>query len=365
MKYFLSYFVAIVFISVLAVTAITFCFVSTAKADVETKVGGKMFTSTGITITAKDLEKPSEYNVIAAGAGLSGLSRVNFTTSIDGKKRAFVEIRPGGVQHAYGAADFVGGELLAGKTESLFDLVWGRTTWGPTPLLIGWGKAWGGRIAQLRYTKKLDGCTLKIGLAEPNTSGIVGAAAKLGEGKNDIQHAVMPRIEAAFGGKIADHTIEASALCNITKAKEDETGWDEGIIAYGVALVGKIAAADVAKITANAYYGQNIGFASRTAYTAKYDGGEVKNAMNVGGFVDAEIKLVEKTFLIAGFGAGIDNYPDIDKTKQLKFTYFGSIKYGLSPNMSLKVGYNANQIKLEDKKTQKISGIYVAGIFGF
>ncbi|MDI6704309.1 MAG: hypothetical protein QME40_06550 [bacterium] len=375
----------IVFAAILMISAVSMA--------AEVKIGGKIWTQTGVNIETKGLLDPKvkKYNVTDFDVGISDLSRINATVLIYGKERGFVEIRTKGdieeetkgniIEQAYGTVNLGPGELLAGQSESLFDLVWGRTVWSETPLLIGWGKAWGGRIPQVRYSYG----PFKVVFAKPDTTEIqpdriiiideaTGKTKKVyKEGvTEDIQHAVIPRIETSFTQKIGDiGSVTASALLNMTNANKKETGWDKGVTAVGAAVVGEFAV-DPVNVTANVYFGQNIGFAvkdenAKYTYTARYVArkDKVYDATSIGGFVDAEIAIVKDISFCLGVGMGLDDYANIKKLRYDKVAYFADLRYKASPNMTLIFGYNGKHASLDYKDVALVNGVNVFTAYSF
>ena len=333
-----------------------------AGAEVEVKIGGKAWTQTGM-VSKKNISP--DYTTSDIDSAVSGLSRVEATVNIDGKKRGFVQLRPTGqagpFTHLWVSADYAGGEILAGLTESVFSHavgeVWGRTVFSGSPLLIGWGKPWGGRVAQVRYTQKIGSGDLKVSLEDavlnttPGTTGVNSGIS----GKT--LHTTLPRIGLGFGQKVGNNTVYATLLTEMAKTNKDEVGYDASVTSYGLNVVALIVAGP-AKITANVYTGQNLGIISAGAgYTAKWSGTEVQNASALGGFVDAEIPAGPVT-LTLGYGMDSGDYADLTAMNKVKTAIFAAVTKKINANMSLGLGFNNTKTTL-DGKEQSLSLIHI------
>jgi len=79
----------------------------------------------------------------------------------------------------------------------------------------------------------------------------------------------------------------------------------------------------------------------------------VCNATGYGGFVDGEATLAKSYVIKGGFGMDVGNYADLDsigaddnkvvKMDVVKNTYFASLGYKISPEMTLGLEYNATK----------------------
>ncbi|MBI4722696.1 MAG: hypothetical protein HY769_06850 [Candidatus Stahlbacteria bacterium] len=331
----------------------------TSYGETSFKIEGKVFSLLG---TRTDTRKPDidtlKYDVTDMVTEVSPLSRICFTGLVDGKNRAYVELRPTSYvfEQIYGIADLSKGQILAGKIESIFNLVWGRTFSPLSPVLIGYGKAWAGRIPMFMYSLPVAKGSLKLALCSPSVWDV----------STIKQHAAMPQVQVALGQKMGPLGLEVSGIYNSTAANEDEVGEDYKDVsatAYGAALITKIAFAPVA-FTLDGYYGQNIGFAraigglgAKYAIPTEDSTLKVCNATGYGGFVDGEVTLAKSYIIKGGFGTDMGFYADIDSSVVVKMTRFASLGYKVSPEMTLGMEYNAIGEGFEETVTKIISSI--------
>jgi hypothetical protein len=321
----------------------------------ETKIGGFLGTRAGMKITTEDLPGDSTYNLSDMLVGISSLSRLNITGKLDEKVGFFVEFRPDWpiIEKIYGVVDLGPGQILAGKDESIYNLVWGKTGSPLAPYLIGHGNAWAGRIAQFRYTIPVARGALKVALCSPNVTSV----SRQGAGSIQ-QHAAIPQIQCSFGQTLGTHSVELSGLVNSTAANKDEVEVmnpafeDVGVTAYGIAGFAKIAAAPVA-ITLDGYYGQNLGFANaNTGYSARYTVPEgetdtvVCNGTGYGGFVDGQLSFAP-CVVKAGYGMDSGDYADLTEMDKVNSSYFVYLGCSVSPNMTIGLEYNASPLRMD------------------
>jgi hypothetical protein len=336
----------------------------------ETEVGGFVGTRAGMKITTVGLPGDSTYDLSDMLVGFSSLSRLNITGKLDEKIGFFVEFRPDWpiIEKIYGVVDLGPGQILAGKDESIYDLVWGRTGTPLSPYLIGYGNAWAGRIAQFRYTIPVARGNLKVALCSPNVTSVPAFSSSI------PQHAAMPQIQCSFGQKLGTHSVELSGLFNSTSANKDEVVnaafEDIGVAAYGIAGFATIAAAPVA-ITINGHYGQNLGFANANGgYSARYEvpDGEtdtvVCNSTGYGTFVDGQLSLAPCVIKV-GYGVDNGDYADLDHKDNVKSSYFVYLGTSVSPNMTIGLEYNARKTVFDGKDNDLVKMISVASKYKF
>ena len=345
----------------------------TSYGETSFKIESRVFSLLGMRMTTVNPDTDSlKYDITDMVTELSPFSRICFTGLVDGKNRAYVELRPTVAvifEQIYGIADLPRGSLFIGKVESIFNLVWGRTFSPLSPFLIGWGKAWAGRIPMLMYSLPVAKGNFKLALCSPNVSSV----ARDGQLKPIRQHALLQQIQVALGQKIGLLGLEVSGIYNATAANEDEVEQDFKDVsstAYGAAMIAKIAVAPVS-FTLDGYYGQNIGFANAigclTAIYAVPTGDttyKVCNATGYGGFMDAEVSLATKYVIKGGFGMDMGNYADLDsigadsnkivKMDAVRSAYFASFGYKISPEMMIGLEYNATKT---ESPAEKVTGL--------
>jgi hypothetical protein len=324
-------------------------------AEIEVKVGGEIWTRLENNSAVKGLPQQTDdaetYTISDTTLNLSELSRLNFTLLKDGKKIGFIQLglipvydrtnHFGTIQHIYGMTECFGLTLLVGKTEPLFDDVWGRTLWSGNQMLIGWGNAWVNRIVQFRVSKKFGDTTIAGLLAQPN----------IPRQPFYRQHAVLPRLELALTQKFAGQSACLSFLYNSTTSVKEETNVDKQIAvnSFGVALVGKLAFGPV-KATLNYYTGTNIQFAVGRETISPFievveNEPKLVNALHSGGFIDGEvaIPILPGLSLAGGFGFTSEKWEGKEKSDKMKSTLFAEVRKKLSENMQIQLGYNSQK----------------------
>ncbi|UCD71750.1 MAG: hypothetical protein JSW70_01790, partial [Syntrophobacterales bacterium] len=158
---------------------------------------------------------------------------------------------PSILRQGYGTWTFAeGSELLLGQTFCIFApaCAVGQILRNDT-VCTGYGSIWQDWRPQVRYTRTMEFGSLRVAAVKPNQQTFVGFAG--------TPYAIIPRLEAAADFKVADVTITPSFVFNTFGIEEVTVGQDETYTTYGGALGVSWALAAV-KITAEAYYGQNL-----------------------------------------------------------------------------------------------------------
>jgi len=286
----------------------------------ETNFYGSLRTGWWYTMENEDYSDSGEANFDFALNSYSG-SRVGMDYTKDGFT-AKIEMGLGesnvSLRHAYGEQDLGMFKVLIGRTYSGFS-DFAAQGYGPNSdiYLSGYGMMYDKVNTQIRFTLPNS---VYISLIQPKKMPFIS-----GTYSNDMD-AVIPKINVGMHYKLGEMDLHPTFGFAMAKYNEDESTYDESIIAYAFALTGKNDLNNI-KLQWQIGFGQNIddyGFCTRTENSdAQWINDEIVNATTISAYLQG----MYDAFTFGG-GYVMDNNDELDDA-DATMTLFGQYKIKL------------------------------------